>query len=190
MNTLVNKSKFKTRTLCALILALVGQTALAGKGSFVDVAHVTKATPIYTTIERRVPERECWVEQVREEAPRHRRNTATGTIVGGIIGGAIGNAVGAGSENKKVGAVVGTILGMSVGNDISRAHNRRYPAGYNEVSYRDVERCEVRHRIETEQELVGYDVTYRYKGRTYTTQMDHNPGRQLKVAVNIRPLEY
>lgn len=172
-------------------LALLTPNAMANDGKFVDVARVTQVTPVYTTIERQVPQRECWVEQIREENPVHNgRRSATGTIVGGIIGGAIGNAVGAGSENKKVGAVVGSILGMSIGNDISREHHRQRHGGYTEINYRDVERCEVRYTTETEQELLGYDVTYRYRGHTYTTQMDRDPGKQIKVAIDVRPLSY
>ena len=32
--------------------------------------------------------------------------------------------------------------------------------------------------------IMGYDVTYRYNGREYTTHMDHDPGPSLQVRVN------
>lgn len=32
--------------------------------------------------------------------------------------------------------------------------------------------------------IMGYDVTYRYGGREYTTHMDHDPGARLRVRVN------
>jgi len=211
MKKLTLKSRAKSKIALGAVLAmglLSGHSYANGKGyanghsytngrnhadsdRFVDVARVTKVTPLYTTVEREIPERQCWVEQVREEHPRRgHHKSATITIVGGIVGGAIGNAIGNDSGNKKVGTVVGSILGMSVGNDIGRHHRNHHDSGYSDVSYRDVERCEVRHRIETERELVGYNVTYRYRGRSYTTEMDHDPGKELRVAVNVRPMNY
>ena len=190
MKTLIQR-KVKASLLgsAAIALSLFNLTAHAGQDRFIDIARVTKVTPIYTTVQHKVPERECWIEQVREERPHRRHHSATSTIVGGIVGGAIGNAVGAGSDNKKVGAVVGSILGMSVGNDIGR-HHRRHHDRHADVSYRDVERCEVRHRVETERKLVGYDVNYRYRGQRYSTQMDRDPGKQIRVAVNVSPVDY
>lgn len=181
------KTKISLLGSVALALSLVNVNAFAGPERFIDRARVTQVTPIYTTVTREVPERECWIEQVREEAPQRRHNSATSTIVGGIIGGAIGNAVGAGSENKKVGAVVGSLLGMSVGNDIAK-HHRGGQHRHSEVRYRDVERCEVRHRVESERQLVGYDVDYRYQGQQYSTQMDRHPGKKIRVAVDVRPV--
>lgn len=150
-----------------------------------DYAQVKKVTPIYKTVEHRVPHRECWVETVRTEKPR-RHNSATGTLVGGVIGGAIGHAVGHGNSNKKVGAVVGTLLGMSVGNDISR-QSRHNNNSHQQVSYNDVERCETTYRYETEEKLSGYRVSYRYHGQTYTTRTRKHPGDRIRIAVNIKP---
>ena len=31
--------------------------------------------------------------------------------------------------------------------------------------------------------IMGYEVTYRYGGREYTTRMDHDPGERLRVRV-------
>ena len=41
-----------------------------------------------------------------------------------------------------------------------------------ETSYRDTDR------------VLGYEVTYRYGGREYTTRMDHDPGDRMRVRVN------
>ena len=182
-----NRVKLSLLSSVAIALSLVNVSAFSDQERFIDVARVTKVTPISTTVTRDVPERECWGEQVREERPQRRHHSATSTIVGGIIGGAIGNAVGAGSENKKVGAVVGSLLGASVGNDIGRPH-RRHHDRVSDVRYRDVERCEVRQRVESERQLVGYNVDYRYRGQHYSTRMDRDPGKQLRVAVNVSPV--
>jgi hypothetical protein len=41
-----------------------------------------------------------------------------------------------------------------------------------ETSWRDTDR------------VLGYEVTYRYGGREYTTRMDHDPGDRMRVRVN------
>lgn len=183
--------------VCTLAGALVSPLAMADKHRQVDYARVLAAKPVYQTVERRVPVENCWTEQVREETPVYQAasydrkpRSATGTIIGGLIGGAIGNAVGAGDENKKVGTVVGAVLGASIGHDVSRRRSGGYEVSHTEVSYRNVERCEVQERYESEQVPVGYDVTYRYHGQTYTTRTRNHPGEKMKVAVQVQPLEY
>lgn len=167
----------------AMLLTMAAPFAAADSHRNVDYAQVTDVVPIYQTVTRRVPQQECWTETVRVE--RSRPSSATGTIVGGVIGGAIGNAVGHGRSNKKVGTVVGSILGMSVGHDISQRHN----AQYNNASYEDFERCETTYTNETEERLDGYDVTYKYHGQTFHTRTQNHPGKRIKVAVQVRPLE-
>lgn len=171
----------------AILIGVFSATAFAGPYRHTDYARVVAVEPIYRTVERTVPQQECWVETVREEVPVYTASSATGTIVGGIVGGAIGHVVGHGGSNKKLGAAVGTVLGMSVGNDLSR---NRHGGGYTEISYRDVERCEVRHAVQTERRLLGYDVTYQYQNQRYTTRMGRHPGKRIRVAVDVSPAGY
>ncbi|PCK08166.1 MAG: histidine kinase [Alteromonadaceae bacterium] len=183
------KNSLVTSTLSILAMSL-SSAAFAAKPTshFEDYAQVKKVTPIYETVERRAPHRECWVETVRTERPRHRHNSATGTLVGGVIGGAIGHAVGHGKSNKKIGAVVGSLIGMSIGNDISRQGRHNNNRSHHEVSYNDVERCETSYRYETEEKLSGYRVSYRYHGQTYVTRMRNHPGDRIRLAVKIKPV--
>ena len=180
----MNRLKSFVHTITILGIIGASTASFSESNRFVDHARVVSATPIYKTYEHRVPRESCWMESVKEERPRHR--SATSTIVGGIIGGAIGNAVGAGDENKKVGAVVGSLLGMSIGNDIGRHHASHH--NHHRAQYKQVERCEVNYEIEREEKLTGYDVKYHYRGETYQTQMDHHPGKKIRVAVQIQPL--
>jgi uncharacterized protein YcfJ len=57
-----------------------------------------------------------------------------------------------------------------------------------ESAYRPVTATHERCRTETDwrntNRVLGYDVTYRYHGREYTTHMDHDPGDRLRVRVN------
>lgn len=166
------------------LITAINSSALANPNRSTDMAKVIHSKPVYETIERRIPRESCWTETVREATPR-RSNSKTPTLIGGIIGGVIGNEVGRGGDNKKIGAVVGSILGMSIGNDIGRNHRTRNSS---HVQYREVERCETTHTIQTEQKLTGYDVNYRYHGKTYSTFMKQDPGAKLRVAVEVVPI--
>lgn len=169
--------------ISTLFFISIGHQAHAQNGRHVDFAHVTQVTPIYQTIEHRIPQQRCWTETVAQQHPQ--RRSAAGTIVGGVIGGVIGNEVGRGSDNKRIGAVVGSLLGMSIGNDISRSRHHHS----NNVIYKDIERCEVNNRIETEQVLKGYNVTYKYQGKTFNAQTDEHPGKKIKVVVSVQPVK-
>lgn len=175
---------FATKKLVTLALGfclLAGQSVQAEIHHFVDYAKVKDAKPVYATIEREIPQKSCWTERIHKESRHH--NSATSTIMGGIIGGALGHAVGRGGDNKKIGAAVGTLLGASIGKDA--ANNRR---AYRNHRFEDVERCETHYRIESEEQLVGYDVTYQYRGEFYQTRTSEHPGKRMKVKVSLSPV--
>ncbi len=170
-----------------LISGLIAATTLAGsawadKGDRYgrhDYARVTAVDPIVRTVSHRVPRESCWQEEVRYEEPVYR--SPTGALLGGIIGAAIGNELGHHKRNKQIGALAGGALGASIGYDLTR-HN-----GPSRVDYRTEERCETRYDVEYEEQIVGYDVTYRYHGQLYHTRMDRHPGKRIPVKVKVRP---
>lgn len=104
--------------------------------------------------------------------------------MGGVVGGALGHAVGHGDSNQKIGTAVGAVLGAAVGSKVGGQTPDR-----THVTYREVERCEIRERLQVREELVGYNVTYRYDGQTYTTRTRNEPGSRLRLAVEVTPLE-
>jgi len=105
-------------------------------------------------------------------------------LVGAIIGGVIGHQFGSGHGNDAATAA-GAIIGAAVGGDIAR---HRDTSGYKSTRYsRPVRRCETRYRDYREQRIDGYDVVYRYRGQTYSTRLPYDPGRKMKVRVDIRP---
>ncbi|HYM35429.1 MAG TPA: hypothetical protein VET48_08540, partial [Steroidobacteraceae bacterium] len=71
-------------------------------------------------------------------------------------------------------------------NDIG-ARRTESRGDYREVGYRPVERCEVRYRDSYEERVDGYRVTYVYHGREYTTRMPYDPGRHIRVNVDVSP---
>ena len=46
------------------------------------------------------------------------------------------------------------------------------------------ERCRTTTNWRDSDRVMGYEVTYRYGGREYTTRMDHDPGDRMRVRVN------
>ena len=107
------------------------------------------------------------------------RNVAT--VLGGIVGAALGSKVGGGSARYAT-AAVGSMVGGMAGREIyETSHRNRREASVtvcdpvSEDAYRDAE-----------DEVVGYDVTYVYGGREYTTRTDHHPGDRIRVRVDVR----
>ncbi|MEJ2593411.1 MAG: glycine zipper 2TM domain-containing protein [Candidatus Thiodiazotropha sp.] len=166
--------------LSGLLLA-ASMTAQAGhREQYQDMAKVINVEPIYHTVEITQPERHCWDEDVEHYHANNR--TYTGTVLGGIIGGVVANSISHGSRRGRDAATVaGAMLGSAIGHDASRNRNGGY---YTTTTER---RCEVTHKTTHEEELVGYDVTYRYNGRLFTTRTQEDPGKRIPVIVDVRP---
>ena len=192
----------RVATISAVIVTLLAGQAQAGHKGHAgkhghqrhhnaitkDYAKVVSTTPLYRTVTHSQPRKECWLEEVRYEQPRHNEHrSATGTIVGTIVGAAIGNAIGHNKTNKKVGMVAGGILGASIGHDISKASQRRHSNSYSYQTGTE-EVCRTTYDSYQTQELDGYQVVYRYHGQTYETRMDHRPGNRIKVRVKVTPV--
>jgi uncharacterized protein YcfJ len=78
--------------------------------------------------------------------------------------------------------LVGAVIGNAVGE--GRAERR---GEYRQVGYDNVQRCQVNYRDEWEERIDGYRVTYEYNGRHYTTRMPYDPGRRVRVNIDVRP---
>lgn len=148
-----------------------------------DYARVVAAEPVYEQIAERTPQQECRIETVRYDQPRYESRSATGTIVGAMLGAAIGNQIGRDKHGRKIGRTAGAILGASVGHDASRRTSNHS----NITEYRDEERCETHYTTRYKEQLVGYDVSYRYHGKLYHTRMNQHPGREIRVVVDVKP---
>ncbi len=192
MNTAEQTGKNPAKAVARWMAPLLLIPGVALASSTYDQARVVRSVPVYESVSYEVPVEECRTERVAYPSGGHQRASATGPILGAIIGGALGNAVGHKKRNKQVGTVVGAVLGGSIGADIARRHRARYDGyGYrgNAVTYRDEQVCDVVNEFRQEERLTGYDVTYRYGGKTYNTVMPHDPGRSLRVRVRVSPAE-
>lgn len=144
-------------------------------------AKVTKVQPITRVIQQRLPQQECWNEQVQYVQRPQRRNSNTGTILGTIVGGVIGNNI---THNRGAGTVIGAVIGASVGNELSSQGNYRSNAN---IYYENQRHCRVNQGISYQERVLGYNVWYRYQGNEYKTQMDHHPGKRIRVRFSIEP---
>ena len=81
-----------------------------------------------------------------------------------------------------VGAVVGAVAGDRISNQNQPnqyAQNSQYPQEQAVRQCRMVDAWESR--------TMGYDVTYDYRGRSYTSFMDRDPGQRIRLIVSVQP---
>jgi len=150
---------------------------------FYSKAKVINIEPIIRNVQVTTPKKECWQEEITRPVYTQHNSGHGKTLVGGIIGGIVGNQFGRG-DGKRAATVVGSIIGAAVGNDIAK--KSRYTTRSERV---DVEHhCRVTQITHSEQRTEGYWVTYRFKGEMFTTRMDQQPGKKLKVRVQVTPI--
>lgn len=114
----------------------------------------------------------CRTEQVSVPAER----SGAGAVVGGVAGGLLGHTVGEGS-GKIAATAVGAIAGAIVGDRVAN----RDADGYYET--RNVQRCS--NVTEMENRVVGYNVTYEYAGKQYSTRMARDPGSHVQLRISV-----
>jgi len=147
-----------------------------------DYARVLSSEPIVRYVDVKVPVRECWQDVEYYSVDRRAHGAGASTVFGAIVGGVIGHQFGSGSGNDAA-TVAGTLIGAAVGND---AAQRRH--GYETVQYsRPVQRCSTTISHRREERIDGYRVVYKYRGQKFATRMPYDPGRKIRVRVDVRP---
>ena len=173
-------------------LVVVSSAARAGhddessRAKYEDYARVTSVTPAYERVNN--PRQECSNEFIPGTNYRQDRvdsgRSYTGTIVGGVTGALLGSRLGKGNGNRAATAV-GAIAGAVIGDQIQEnGRSPRYAGEYSEAGH-EVQRCRVVEHWDNR--LTGYRVVYEYAGRSYTTVLPQNPGRQIPVRVSVTP---
>ena len=185
----------KRTLLAAACLAALAAPAHATQ-SFGDRARVISSTPIYERIP--VTREECWNERQRVYEDRRVTRTDTGapigagTVLGAVIGGVVGRQFGDSNRGKNQGTAAGAVVGGLIGNQIERdtsgpsVERERVEVERVPVE-RNVERC--RSVNEMREATVGYDVRYEYNGHQFATRLDRDPGRMLRIRVDVSPEE-
>ena len=184
----------KTMTAVALIVFAGAAAASAGhkqgykhrdfapRHELYDYARVIDVRPIYREVRVSRPLRECREEPVYHTGHGHHKS-AGGMLAGGLIGGIIGHQFGKG-RGKKVATAVGTLVGAQIGHEAVNGHIDHH--GETLVGFE--QHCETRHRVVYEEVIDAYDVTYRYRGRTHRIEMPYDPGKRIKMRIQITPV--
>jgi uncharacterized protein YcfJ len=144
-------------------------------------AEVLNSTPVYRQVNVAIPRQECYDQQV---VYNDYRPNLGATLIGGLAGGLLGHSIGGGS-GKAWATGIGAVVGAGVGNNIANANGY---GGGQRVGYQ--RQCNTVSDYQPQQQLEGYDVTYRYGGQVYRTHLPYDPGSQLLVRVNVAPAGY
>lgn len=147
-----------------------------------EYAEVLDAQPVYDRVSVPYEREVCYNERTYHHEPR-RTNTAP-VLLGAVLGGLVGNKVD-GGDHRAAGTAIGALVGGAIANDATRHKNRpgrSYPV--------DRQRCDIRTDYRSEEQLTGFDVTYRYQGEVYHTLTREHPGDRLRVKVSVVPAEY
>lgn len=165
------------RVAAATTLALAAFASAAYGDSFLQWAPVVRTTPVYSHTTQ--PQQQCWVESVTMDEYVDRNGVPLGAVAGGITGGVVGNELG--TRNRDLGTAVGAISGAAIGAAIDRER-----AGITIAPVtRDVERCRM---VDVGRDVLqGYDVTYRFQDRDFTTRLTYDPGTRVQVRVDVAP---
>ncbi len=153
--------------------------------------------------QERVLRQECWNERTNRNETGYyrddqgrlyqgdgRNDTKTArTVIGAIIGGAIGNQVGDG-RGQTAATIAGAAAGAAIGSKSGRRDDDRWE-GYDRYS----DNSGVERRCRTVTEVVEgrggrepiFRVNYRYGGQDYEAFTNFDPGRNIRVVVDVRP---
>lgn len=187
-----NRTRIATVTGAALAsLFLVSGAAAAGEYAYsgqrhkavYDYAKVVSVRPIVRYVTVTTPVKECW-DDVEYHTTAHRQPGKAGrALFGAIVGGVIGHQFGSGSGNDAA-TIAGSLIGAAVASDGADGGPRYVTTEH----ARPVRRCETNYRSEQQERIDGYDVLYKYHGRTYATRTPFDPGNRIRIRVDIRPV--
>ncbi len=163
----------------------LGAMPMVQAAEFEDYGRVVRVEPRVEQI--RQPRQECKTEYVQvpvQQQPQQR--SAGGSIVGAIAGGILGNQVGGGSGRAAAtaaGVLAGAVVGDRISNDGRQMANQ--PQDIQEQAIRQCRTVDA-----WEKRTIGYDVTYDYRGRSYTSMMQRDPGERVRLRVSVEPDEF
>jgi uncharacterized protein YcfJ len=166
--------------LLSATLIITTSTSIAENNFHYDYATVLQSKPVYRIIEVTKEERQCRKEEVVYQQ-RHKKSS-NGSLIGGILGAAVGHALGHNSKHRSGATVAGAIVGASIGennNNNQRRSEKRVVENH----------CRLVPTSWEEERIVGYNVVYRYNGRTFETRLPFEPADSLKIRVVMTPIQ-
>lgn len=162
------------KLLLTTLAAGLGITANAEQAFHYDYATVLESTPVIKIVERTDFERECKPKVIRYE----KRSRDGSALVGAIMGAAVGHALGHRSKHRTGATIAGALVGKEIGKNNSAV-----------IADERVENhCEMIPVKWQEEQVVGYNVVYRYNNRTFESRLPYEPGDSLKIRVLLTPI--
>jgi uncharacterized protein YcfJ len=150
-----------------------------------DYARVLSVEPVVRYVTVTTPVKECW-DDVRTYSTHHYNSGKAGkTLFGAILGGVIGHQFGSGSGNDAA-TVAGTLIGAGIASNAARHEEDFYTTRHS----RPVRRCETNYQSHEEERIDGYEVIYAYNGRKYATRTPFDPGKRIRIRVDVSPAPY
>lgn len=134
-------------------------------------AEVLRVDPVYAPVSQRQAE-QCYPQATARD------DRAGGTVLGAIVGGVLGSTVGKG-DGRKAATVAGAIAGGAIGNRVAAANDN--------ASQQTV--CRPVDHYAPQQQIVAYDVEYRYRGDVYMSRLPYDPGERMRVRIAITPAD-
>jgi len=153
-------------------------------------AKVVDVQPVFKTVQ--IPED----RQVCREQPVQRRvaeyRSPAPAIFGAILGGVIGNQLSRGhghghgygyrhGNNRAVATIAGASIGGAIASEIQYS---KYPAKYYSEN---VQLCSTQTGWRSEERIIGWDVSWKYRGQIYHSRMNEPPGDRIRVRVSVDP---
>ena len=136
--------------------------------------------PTYAEVLEVVPVKKSWsaprevCEQVTKvhEVPQQDPDRVAGKLLGAMIGGVVGHQFGDG-RGKDAATAGGAILGGMIGDKVQRDRQqaKRYTTTENHCYSIN----------ETQEKIIGYDVSYRYDGREEVIRLGYQPETRVPV---------
>jgi len=154
-------------TMVVFVVSILTGCEALNKPKFAEVVRVVEITETTET-----PREVCEDVQVRQQAPVKDPNRITGTVIGGVAGGVLGSQIGRGT-GKTLATVGGAAGGAYVGNQVQKSMQKSDVVATTKRSCKTV--------YDRLQKVVGYDVTYRLKGREGVVRTSFKPGATLPV---------
>jgi len=188
MSTDTQKLHFKVTAV--VLLAMIALPVWAGNNqgpriqrsydnANYDYAKVVDVQPVTELVQIPQDQQVCQRELVRRRVPEHR--SPAPAIFGSILGGVIGHQFG-GGHGKTVATIAGAAIGGAVANN---AQYRRYPPKYYTVRE---QRCRTETNWTSEERVMAWDVSWKYRGKIYHSTMDERPGHRIRVRVSVDPV--
>ena len=191
MNT---KSRITTITSIAIasLVLVISPANAGGNATFhantkavYDYARVVSVEPVIRYVTVTTPVKECWDDVQTYSTRNYQPGRAGKTLFGAILGGVIGHQFGSGRGNDAA-TVAGALIGAGVAADSARNDPAYHTTRYS----RPVRRCETNYQSHEEERIDGYDVIYAYHGRKYATRTPYDPGKKIRIRVDVRPASY